>query len=275
MKSVFQITITVALALIVLKILVILLEPKMTFFPYRLIYETPKDTGIEYQDLSFPTSDGETLNAWFLEVPEPLADLVFFHGNGGNISLGCLDYLLSLHHHGYSVFAFDYRGYGKSTGSPSEAGLYIDSRAAVSYFWENLRQANRPVMYLGHSLGGVAAASAAAHAEPHGLILQGTFPDKMTLLTHYPFFYFLGLFSRYRLSTLEFMKDVRSPVLVVHGERDRVVPLGAGQKLYDRLAGQKELYLVKGAGHADLHLVGGQEYWERLAAFVKSLDRSF
>jgi fermentation-respiration switch protein FrsA (DUF1100 family) len=259
---------TVVLALIILKIFVILLEPKLTFFPYRPMPDTPKSYGIEYQDLSFATQDGETLHAWFLERPEPTAYLLFFHGNGGNISAGCLDYLVSLYRRGYSVFAFDYRGYGKSTGSPSEKGLYIDSRAAVSYFWKKLRQKDRPVVYLGHSLGGVAAASAATHAEPQGLILQGTFPDKMNLLTHYPFFYFLGLFSRYRLSTLEFMKDVRCPVLVVHGDRDRVVPIAAGQELYDRLQGKKEFYPVKGAGHADLHLVGGEEYWTRLEAFV-------
>jgi len=162
MKSVVHSLIAIAAFLTIMKLLVLLLEPRLTFFPYREIDRTPADFGIEYQELSFPTSDGETLSAWFLDQLNPLANLVFFHGNGGNISVGCMDYLVTLHRHGYSVFVFDYRGYGKSSGSPSEEGFYLDSRAAVSYFWKRLHRNYDLVLYLGHSLGGVAAACAAA-----------------------------------------------------------------------------------------------------------------
>jgi len=188
--------------------------------------------------------------------------------------VGCLDYLVSLQDQGYSVFAFDYRGYGKSTGSPSEKGLYIDSRAAVQFFEKKVRQKDLPTVYLGHSLGGVAAACAAVQLEPDGIILQGTFPDKMTLLSHYPLFYFLGLFSRYRFSALDFLLTVKCPALVIHGENDQVVPLDAGRNLFERLTTKKEFYLIEGAGHADPHVVGGDTYWNRLRSFVESLEYS-
>ena len=273
MKSFISFALTLTLAFVLLKILVVLLEPKLTFFPSSRILETPKEYGIEYRELSFSTDDGETLFAWFLPNSNPKAHLLFFHGNGGNISAGCVDYLAALHRHGYSIFAFDYRGYGRSSGSPSEEGIYTDSRAAVRYFSKNFFQDGAPLVYLGHSLGGVAAACAAALQEPDGMILQGTFPDKSTLLKYYPFFYFLGFFSRYRLSTLEFLQEVSCPVLVVHGERDRVVPLGAGQALYDRIETRKQFYLVQHAGHADLHQVGGNTYWERIGEFIRHVER--
>lgn len=273
MKSVVHSLIAIAAFLTIMKLLVLLLEPRLTFFPYREIDRTPADFGIEYQELSFPTSDGETLSAWFLDQLNPLANLVFFHGNGGNISVGCMDYLVTLHRHGYSVFVFDYRGYGKSSGSPSEEGFYLDSRAAVSYFWKRLHRNYDLVLYLGHSLGGVAAACAAEVYEPDGLILQGSFPDKGTLLFHYPLLRFLGFFSRYKLSTLDFTRNLKCAALVIHGERDRVVPLAVGRRLFEQLEMNKEFYLVKGAGHADLYLVGGDAYWNRLHNFIQKLNR--
>lgn len=271
MRNFLQFIVAAALLFALLKVLVLLAEPKLTFFPYRHIQKTPGDYGIEFQELNFPTEDGETLNAWFLDRPERSAYLLFFHGNGGNISAGCIDYVVALYRRGYSVFLFDYRGYGKSSGSPSEEGLYADSRAAVAYFWRAVGQRHAPVVYLGHSLGGVAAASGAAHLEPDGIVLQGTFPDKQTLLTCYPFFYILGLLSRYKLSTLDFTQAVSCPALVIHGDQDHVVPLSVGKTLFDRLKLEKDFYLVRNGGHADLHLVGGEEYWDKLRGFVGRL----
>ena len=273
MKNLLHGVIVVFAVLVLLKLLVILLEPKLTFFPYREIAKTPEDFGIEYREISIPTSDGETLCAWYLDRSDPLAEIVFFHGNGGNLSTGRLDFLLALYRNGYSVFIFDYRGYGKSTGSPSEQGLYLDSQAAVSYFWKYLHQDHNQVVYLGRSLGGVAAACAASLHSPDGIILEGAFPDKDTLLAHYPLLRFLALFSRYKLSTVDFLRDVRCPVLVIHGERDSVVPLAVGKKLYALLDTSKEFYLVTGAGHADQYLVGADSYWERLRNFVRTLEK--
>ncbi len=272
MKIVLHILITLSVALGVLKLLVTLVEPQLTFFPYREIPETPEDLGVEYEEIFLPTSDGETICAWFLNRSDPLAQLVLFHGNGGNLSIGRLDFLVSLYRRRYSVFVFDYRGYGKSSGSPSERGLYLDARAAVSYFWRHLHQDPQRVVYFGRSLGGVTAAAAAAFHPPHGIILEGAFPDKKTLLAHYPLLRLLAVFSRYRLSTIHFLRKVNCPALVIHGEYDRVVPLAVGKRLFEQLEMSKEFYLVKGAEHADQYLIGAGAYWEHLENFVRGLD---
>src|SRR5687768_13867826 len=117
-----------ALFLLALKIVVILLEPRMAFFPSRGIQRTPRDLGLDFQDVRIATADGETIHAWWLPHPQPRAQIVYFHGNGGNLSLW-LDALATLHAHGWSVLGFDYRGYGASTGKPSERGLYRDTDA--------------------------------------------------------------------------------------------------------------------------------------------------
>lgn len=271
MKKFFQVLIVVLVVLVALKLLVVVVEPKLTFFPYRKIFQTPEDFGVEYQEVSIPTSDSETLNAWFLERPSPRAEIVFFHGNGGNLSTGRLDFLISLYQKGYSVFIFDYRGYGNSTGTPSETGLYLDSQAAVSYFWGQLHRERHRVVYLGRSLGGVAAACAASVFEPDGIILEGTFPDKNALLAHYPLYRILSPFSRYKLSTIDFLRDVRCPVLVAHGEFDRVVPLAVGKKLYQLLDMKKEFLMVEGGGHVNLG--ESDSYWECLQNFVNTLKK--
>ena len=269
MKNISQYIIATALGLVFLKVLVVLLEPKLTFFPHREITQTPKDFEIDYREITFSTEDGETLSAWFLDHSNPLASLMFFHGNGGNLSIGSIDYLVSLHRHRYSVFAFDYRGYGRSSGSPSEEGLYADSRAAAAFFCNHFRREDKPVLYVGHSLGGVAAACAAEAYMPDGLVLQGTFPDKATLLSYYPLLRLLGFFSRYKLSTLDFIRNVKCPVLVIHGEHDRVVPLAAGRRLFEQLEMRKQFYSIKGAGHADLYR---EDYWKHLSDFVRTLN---
>ena len=136
----------VALVLIALKLLVWWLEPRMAFFPRRGVQETPAVAGVPFRDVKIETVDGETLHGWWLERDAPRAQVVFFHGNGGNLSLW-LDILLALRSHGFSVFAVDYRGYGASTGTTSERGLYLDADAAVRVFDEHHRQRAVPVIY--------------------------------------------------------------------------------------------------------------------------------
>ncbi len=260
-------------ALILLKILVLLVEPKLTFFPFRTIDDLPSDRGVPYREHWVETPDGERLSAWYIPAENPVAELLFFHGNAGNLSRGRLDLLLGLNRHGFSVFVFDYRGYGKSTGSPTEEGLFTDTEAATEFFWKRIHQPGHKVIYHGRSLGGLTAARAAAHREPDGLILEATFPDKRTLLRYYPLLLrFLGWFSRYKLSTVSFLKGVKCPVLVIHGDRDRIVPYPVGQELFHTLpATQKELLTLPGVDHDDQATTGRDRYWPCISRFVDRL----
>lgn len=262
--------------LILIKILVIIIEPKLTFFPYRQIDQTPKDYGINYQEYFIDSPDGIKLCAWYLPSDEPIAELVFFHGNAGNLSKGRLELLVELNRQGFSVFVFDYRGYGKSSGSCSESGVLADSAAATEFFWQELHQAGMPVIYHGRSIGGLTASFAAKFREPNGLILEATFPDKKTLLQYYPLtLRFLALFSRYELSTETFLKEVSCPILVIHGDQDELVPYQVGKELYSRLENPDKRFLtIEGASHEDQATVGREVYWPEIIQFASELDSS-
>jgi pimeloyl-ACP methyl ester carboxylesterase len=228
--------------------------------------------GIDYQEFSIPTSDNSNVFAWFLQRERALADLIFFHGNGGNISAGRLDLLVTLFKNQFNVLVFDYRGYGKSPGRPSENGILIDSEAVADFYWKNLHQENNKVVYFGRSLGGFAASFAAVRKPPHGLILEAAFPDKKTLLRFHPILLrFLALFSRYRLSAADYLKTVECPIMVIQGDRDEIVHLRVGEELYRQIQSDKELYVIPGASHNDHCLVGGSEYWKRVKSFVERL----
>ncbi len=119
-----------------LKLLVSWFEPRAVFFPSRGEQETPARLGIRYESLRLHASDGVDIAAWQLEPDAPKADIVYFHGNGGNLSLW-LPVFATLHHFGYRVLAVDYRGYGLSGGKPSERGLYADAEAAARHAESN------------------------------------------------------------------------------------------------------------------------------------------
>ena len=179
------------------------------------------------------TQDGERISAWLLKHPEPRAEVLYFHGNGGNLS-AWEEVLTEIYGQSITVFALDYRGYGKSTGSPTEKGLYLDVQAFLERFWTDLHQPSRKVFYWGRSLGGPMATFAVTEKMPDGVILESTFPSKSSLLRHYPLLRILGVFSRYRFSTVSFLKKPHSPVLVLHGDRDKVVPFEQGRLLFQK-----------------------------------------
>jgi len=264
----------VAAFLAILKILVLILEPRLTFFPFHRIDMIPADLGIPYEEHFIDTPDGARLWAWHLPCDQPVAELLFFHGNAGNLSKGRLELLADLQRHGFTVFVFDYRGYGKSTGSPTEKGVLADAAAATDYFWARIHRPGRAVIYHGRSIGGLTAAYAAGHRETDGLILEATFPDKKTLLQHYPFMLrFLGLFSRYELATAEYLREVSCPILMIHGDRDRIVPFPVGQDLYRRLeTADKRFLVIPGADHNDQATTGGELYWPGILEFASRIQ---
>lgn len=254
-----------------LKLLVVLLEPHLTFFPMRGLALTPEDMGIPYREIPLETADQQTIYAWLLEHPEPQAEVLFFHGNGGNLSLW-QDFLINLHSHSLSVFAVDYRGYGKSTGSPTEEGLYLDTEALLHHFWNHVHHSRRKVIYWGRSLGGCIAAFATTIRKPDGLILEASFPSKSSLLNHYTLLKVLAVLSKFKFPTAQFLEGLSRPVLIIHGDQDRVVPFKQGQLLFDQLQTEKYFKTIAGAGHNDLHQVDPEDYWEQIDHFVGAIE---
>jgi hypothetical protein len=255
----------------VLKLFVWWLEPRMAFYPFRGVQETPATVGLPFTDVRIPTADGETLHAWWLEHPSPRAHVIFWHGNGGNLSMW-LDVIAELRRRGFSVLAVDYRGYGASTGKPSERGLYRDADAAVRLFAERLRTPGAPVIYWGRSIGSAVAAYAASKAPPDALVLESPFPDLRTILRTNPVLWVLSWLSSYRFSTSRYLAGYQAPLLVVHGDADTIIPFSAGRKVFERAPTTRKSFLsISGADHNDLHVVNPSQYWRGIDQFVAAV----
>jgi alpha-beta hydrolase superfamily lysophospholipase len=260
--------VAIAVAVLLLKLLVVWVEPRMAFFPTRGVQATPQALSLPYVDLRIPTVDGETLHGWWLEHPRPRAQVIFWHGNGGNLSLW-LDVIAGIRRHGFSVLAVDYRGYGASTGAASEQGLYTDASAAVQEFNRRLRREGVPVIYWGRSIGAPVAASSIAVSAPDALVLESPMPDARSVLRANPILWVLSFLSSYRFDTSRFLRDYAGPLLVVHGDADSIVPYAAGQRVFaDAVTGRKVFTTIPGADHNNLHVVDPGAYWKAIDGFV-------
>ena len=263
--------IAVVAILVGLKLLVMLLEPRMAFYPIRGVQESPALAGLPFENVEIPTPDGERLHAWWLDASDARAQVVFFHGNGGNLSLW-LDAIIGIRRHGYSVLALDYRGYGSSTGRPSESGLYRDAEAAIQMFRDRFRKPGAPIVYWGRSIGAPVAAHAAGTVPPDGVILESPMPDVRSLLRTNPVLWLLSFFSSYRFPTARLVRSYAGPLLIVHGDRDSIVPHSGGRRVFDASpAPRKTFVTIAGADHNDLHLVNTRQYWDAIEAFMSGI----
>ena len=258
-----------AVALVVLKLFVPSLERRMVFFPLTGEDTNPGALGIRYQPVTLTTSDNERLVLWQLEPAAPIADVVYFHGNGGNLS-GWLPIFAAMHRLDIRVLAVDYRGYGRSTGVPSQDGLLRDADAVARYAHEH-RTAGRPLVYWGRSLGGTIAAAATRVQKPDGVILESTFPEKVAVIRRQPILRALNLFSRRDFPTVDWLRGFDRPVLVMHGDRDSIIPYRLGQELFARLESPKTFVTLPGADHNDFVDLSNREYWNAVLAFIRGL----
>jgi pimeloyl-ACP methyl ester carboxylesterase len=240
-----------------------LLEKTLVCFPEKAHDGRPEDFGLQARDLYFETQERVKLHGW-LFVRDPRAPfLLWCHGNAGNISHR-LDNIARLLRHGINVFIFDYRGYGKSGGTLSESGFYQDAEAA----WETLvREGPVPparVVLFGRSLGCAMAADLATKVPAAGLILESGFPHLGAMAkVHYPFV-FSERFLAHRFDAWSRLSKTKIPLLVVHGDRDRIVPIALGRRLFEAAPEPKDWYEIKGADHNDTYLVGGPAYFQKI-----------
>lgn len=197
-----------------------------------------------------------------LHLPNPNArfTLWFFHGNAED--LGDLEpFLLTLRDNGYAVFAFDYPGYGHSTGQPAEESLYTAARAARKHLRDVLRVPAERTLIYGRSLGSGPAVQMAVEERPAGLILQSAFVSVFRVVTRWP----LLPFDQFK--NLKKISRVTSPVLVMHGRADEVIPFRHGEALFAAANEPKRSFWVPGAMHNDFHGVAGRDYWTALREF--------
>jgi len=261
--------ISLAVALVALTAFVRWIEPGFAFFPSAGESETPRDFGIAYEPLTIETKDGEHLRAWMMTAPAPRARIVYFHGNGGNLS-NWSPILAGIVRRGYTVLAVDYRGYGVSTGRPTERGVYRDVDALVARAWTET-ESRTPLVYWGRSLGGAMAAYAATVRKPDGVIIEAGFPDARAVVRGSLPLTVLSLFSSYRFPAAEFMNRANVPVLQLHGDRDGVIPIALGRELFERITGPKEFVVIPGGDHNDAVPQDAQAYWSAMDRFIGGL----
>ena len=166
----------------------------------------------------------------------------------------------------------DYRGYGLSTGSPTEAGVYLDAEATVRHAARS-RAPDRPLVFWGRSLGAAIAASATRVVVPDGLVLESGFPHKAAVIRGQPVLRVLNIFGSYRFDTVEPLRDFTRPVLVIHGENDSIVPFALGRELFGALSSPKQFVAVKGADHNDFFDETRRDYWNPVIRFIEELKR--
>jgi len=246
-----------------------LLEKTGIFFPTKSVHSTPRDTGLAFEDVFFKTEDGKNLNGWFIRNPEAVSTLLFFHGNAGNIA-DRLQKIKVFHLTGLNVFIFDYRGYGKSEGSPSEQGVYRDARAAWDYL--NTRQDVNPkkIVLYGASLGGAVAIHLAKEKNVEAIIVDSSFPSARQMAKiMYPMVptFFLGT----KLDSASIVRQLPIPKLFLHSVEDELVPYALGQQLYEAAAGPKEFVSLSG-GHNNGHMASKEQFEGSIRNFLSRLN---
>jgi uncharacterized protein len=237
--------------------------------PSRQHMATPDDIGLPYEALRIGTADGEQLDAWFIPARQERAVLLFFHGNAGNISHR-LDSLRIFHGLDLSVLILDYRGYGQSTGRPTEQGTYEDARAAWRYLVEERGVPADRIVLFGRSLGGAVATWLAAEHPPAGLIVESTFRSVPDLAAEIYWFLPVRQLARLEYPAEELISTVQAPVLVVHSREDEIIPFRHGEALHAAARRPKQLLELSG-GHNTGFLLSERRYVEGLDAFFDKL----
>lgn len=236
------------------------LERQVLYYPNDTKYGN-KPAGVEEREII--TADGLTLSAWYLPPPVEGDLILYFHGNGGNLtSLGSV--VEVFRELGLGVLAVDYRGFGKSEGEPSEQGLYLDGLAAFDF----ARDLGAPIILFGRSLGGGVATYVASEREAKALILESTFTSakEVARYSHGE----KGALAITAFDNLEWLKEVDEPLFLIHGEEDETVPAFMSEEIHKAAAGS-ELWMVRGANHNNVRPTAGQEYKNRIEEFLKNL----
>jgi uncharacterized protein len=247
-------------------------QRRLIYFPTREVQSLDATGLTDVEPVTFVTADGLGLSAWFVPAsgPSPRVTVLVFNGNAGNRSHRS-PLAVALHRHALQVLLVDYRGYGGNPGTPTEKGLAADSRAARAFL------AGRPdvdvsrLVYFGESLGTAVAVDLAVEHPPAALVLRSPFTSMVDLgQLHYPFLP-VRLLLRDHFETIDKIRRIRVPLLVVAGGRDRIVPVDNSRRVYDAAAAPKTLLVLPDADHNDDELLAGDEMIRAIVRFLQTL----
>lgn len=238
------------------------------FFAERLIFRPPIPA---YQDtpeiIKLTTRNQQQISALYLPNPTATFTILYSHGNGSDLgtSRAVLEELRRI---GFSVFAYDYQGYGTSQGIPSEQNTYHDINAAYDYLTTTLNIPSDRIILYGFSVGGGPSIDLATRKPVAGMILEGTFTSTFRVVTYFP----ILLLDRFRNS--DKIQSIRVPTLIIHGTADSVIPFHHGKTLYELANSPKQFLAIEGANHNNLTYVAAEQYAQALQDFTNTIQQS-
>ncbi|MBI4532878.1 MAG: alpha/beta hydrolase [Candidatus Melainabacteria bacterium] len=237
-------------------------------------YQIEQINGFERQEIFFAGVNGKQLHGWLFKNPATSKVILFSHGNAGNLTyrVELIRLLLTC---GASVFVYDYQGYGMSKGNPSLKGICHDAQAAYDYLVNEQKVPAHSIILYGESLGGGVACELASRRPCAGIILQSAFVSLRRIgIEALPFvcIYPSWLFPKPELNALAFLQNEHPPVLILHGQRDEVVPFAHAQELYEQGNGAKYFAPLPNAGHSDLAEMEGEAYAKAVSAFLSRIS---
>ncbi|MCJ7500018.1 alpha/beta hydrolase, partial [bacterium] len=231
------------------------------FFPSRDFYSSPAAEGLAFEDV-YLESDGNSLHGWYIPASGDQV-VLWMHGNAGNIA-DRLDQAVEMKRAlGVSSFMFDYRGYGKSEGRPSEKGLYQDAEAAFKWLTETRGINPGNIILYGHSLGSAVSVDLALEKGMNagGMVLESPFTSAADVARTIYFGLPVGLVMSVTLDNIGRIGEVKMPILIIHGVSDTVIPFEMGKKLFDAAPEPKTFLPIAGGDHSDCYYVAPEEYW--------------
>ncbi|MBF0385955.1 MAG: alpha/beta hydrolase [Candidatus Omnitrophica bacterium] len=246
-----------------------LLESKSVFYPVKFIETMPSQFGMDFEDVFFKTPDELSLNGWLVKSSDAAATVIFFHGNAGNIS-NRIPKIKMFKDMGLNVFIIDYRGYGNSEGTPTEAGIYQDAIGAYDYLTNRKDIDSDKLIVYGASLGGAVAVDLAAKRKVGAVILDSTFTSAAEMAKKIlPFV--PGFLIQTKLDSIGKIKGIKCPKLFIHSKEDEIVPFAYGLKLYEAALPPKKFLQING-GHNEGFADSGEAFPEGIKEFLKGIN---
>jgi pimeloyl-ACP methyl ester carboxylesterase len=265
-KMVTSTVIFLIIAYVAICLLLFLFQRFLIYFPDKNIVFTPAQIGLTYEDVTLTTSDHEKIHAWWIAADTSAPVLLFCHGNAGNISHR-LESIQIFHALGLNVVIFDYRGFGRSSGTPDEEGTYRDAESVWNYLIAEKNFHPEQIVIFGRSLGSGIASWLARQHQPGALILESSYTSLPDLGARiYPYFP-VRLLARYHYPTVNNLRHINSPVLFIHSRDDEIIHFVLGEENFRQANEPKQFLEIQGS-HNDGFLVSGQIYREQIGAFL-------
>ncbi len=245
-----KIILGILLVYICLLVMMYIFQRKLLYLPDKNI-SSPATYGLqEYEDVMAVSSDGVRIQLWYKKAQPGFPTIMYFHGNAANIANRAGNFA-ALSNAGFGVLALSYRGYGKSTGAPTERGIYRDARAALSYLHSQLHIPNDDVIYYGESLGSGVAVQMATEHKPAGLVLEAPYTSVANRAAEIYFYIPVHLLIKDHFNSLKKIQKVTCPVLILHGAKDAVIPISHGKALLEAANEPKKAIFFEHVGHND------------------------